>query len=114
MAKDTPGEPSMEQEQSDDRRISEMRNLGPACEQDLNAAGITTAGELRALGAEEAFVKMLLARKDQGRSTKCCNASYLYALYGAIHDVDWRKVPEAQKIEFKKLTTEMRQSGFGK
>ncbi len=87
-----------------------MRNLGPACEQDLNAAGISTAEELIALGPVEAFVKMLIGRKQQGHDTKCCNAAYLYALYGAIHDIDWREVPEEKKQEFKKLTAEMRQS----
>lgn len=95
----------------DDRKISQMRNLGPACEQDLNAAGIQTAQQLIELGAEDAFVKMLIGRKRQGRSGKCCNAAYLYALYGAIHDIDWRELPEKQKSKFKKLTAEMRASG---
>ena len=43
----------------DDRKISDMRNLGPACERDLNAAGIHTAAELKQLGAEGAFIKVL-------------------------------------------------------
>ena len=93
------------------RKISEMKNLGPACELDLNAVGIRTAGQLIELGAEEAFIRMMIGRKKNGRSTKCCNAAYLYALYGAIHDVDWREVPEAKKSEFKSLTAEMRESG---
>ena len=48
--------------QADDRPIDEMRNLGPACARDLNAAGIFTAAELKALEPETAFVKMLYAR----------------------------------------------------
>ena len=95
----------------DGRRISEMRNLGPACEADLNAVGIHTAAELISLGAEAAFMKMLNGRLEQGRSAKCCNAAYLYALYGAIHDIDWREVPEPQKDTFKRLAAEMRDSG---
>lgn len=95
---------------SDNRPIRTMRNLGPACEQDLNAVGIHTAEQLTALGPEKAFVKILIGRKQQGRGAKCCNAAYLYALYGAIHDIDWRDVPESKKQEFKKLTAEMRQS----
>jgi len=95
----------------DNRRISEMRNLGPACEHDLNEAGIKTAQQLLDLGAVDAFVKMLTVRKAEGRSTKCCNAAYLYALYGAIHDIDWRELPDAKKTEFKQLTAEMRESG---
>lgn len=98
----------------DQRAISEMRNLGPACEQDLNAAGITNAEQLIELGAEEAFVQMMIARKKHGLSTKCCNAVYLYALHGAIHDIDWRELPESKKSEFKEFTAELRQSGqFG-
>lgn len=95
----------------DDRKISDMRNLGPACERDLNAAGVHTAAELKQLGAEGAFIKVLAGRLKQGRSAKCCNAAYLYALYGAIHDIDWRELPEKKKAEFKELTAEMRESG---
>ncbi len=94
----------------DERRISEMRNLGPACERDLEQAGITTAHQLKELGAEGAFIKMLAARKERGESMKCCNAAYLYALYGAIHDIDWRELPEEKKVEFKQLTADMRQT----
>jgi len=96
---------------TDERPIAEMRNLGPACERDLNAAGIFTAEQLKALGPEEAFVQMLIARVNQGRSAKCCNAAYLYAFYGALHDIDWRDLPEEKKAYFKEFTAELRQSG---
>lgn len=99
------------QPEDDDRPISAMRNLGPACEKDLNAAGIMTAGDVIRLGAEETFLRMLLARREQGRSTGACNAAYLYAIYAAIHDIDWRDVPEKKKSEFKALTADMRESG---
>lgn len=92
-------------------KISDMRNLGPAVEKDLHAAGIFSAAEVRALGVEQAFLKMLDGRKKVGRSAKCCNALYLYSFYGAIHDVDWREVPEDKKREFKAWTEELRQSG---
>jgi len=95
----------------DTRTISEMRNLGPACEQDLNAVGITTAQQVIDLGTEEVFIRMLLGRLQQGRSASSCKAAYLYAIYGAIHDLDWRKVPEPKKLEFKELTAELRNSG---
>lgn len=97
---------------ADTRPISQLRNLGPVCEQDLKAAGIQTADQLKQLGAEAVFVKMLNARKERGLSVGCCNAAYLYALYGAIHDIDWRDIPEAKKSEFKSLTAEMRASGL--
>lgn len=93
------------------RRISEMRNLGPACEADFNAVGITTAKQLIKLGPIEAFLRMLVGRQKQGRSAKCCNAAYLYALHGAIHDLDWRELPESVTTEYKQFTAELRESG---
>jgi hypothetical protein len=98
----------------DDRRISELRNLGPACERDLNDAGIFTAQQLKVLGPEDAFIQMLAARKDRGCAAKCCNAAYLYALYGAIHDTDWRDTPTQKKAQFKAFAANVRESGqFG-
>lgn len=92
-------------------KISDMRNLGPAVEKDMHAAGVFSAAEVRALGVEQAFLKMLDGRLKAGRSAKCCNALYLYSFYGAIHDVDWRAVPEHKKREFKTWTEQLRQSG---
>ena len=88
-----------------------MRNLGPAVEKDLNAAGIFTAKEVMKLGPEQAFLKMLEGRMKIGRSAKCCSALYLYSFYGAVHDVDWRKVPARKKAEFKALTEKLRKTG---
>ncbi|NND96963.1 MAG: hypothetical protein HKN47_06505 [Pirellulaceae bacterium] len=96
---------------SDERKISEMRNLGPACEADLNAVGICTAQDVIDRGVEVTFMQMLEGRKKTGRSTKCCNAAYLYAIHGAIHDIDWRKVPVRKKQQYKRLTAELRSSG---
>lgn len=96
---------------NDNRKISEMRNLGPAVEKDLAAIGITHAQQVIDLGAEETFLRMLHGRMKLGRSAKCCSAAYLYALYGAIHDVDWRELPEDIKEQFKSWTAELRASG---
>lgn len=54
---------------------------------------------------------MLEGRMKISRSAKCCNALYLYSIYGAIHDIDWRAVPEKKKNEFKRWTEELRASG---
>lgn len=101
----------MAKRKRDSRRISELRNLGPACEQDLNAVGIFTADDIREYGVEGTFVSMLSGRIERGLSAKCCNAAYLYALYGAIHDIDWRALPENKKDEFKSFAAELRESG---
>ncbi len=97
--------------QKDKRAISEMRNMGPACEPDLNAAGIMIAEDVIRIGPEETFIRMLLGRIQTGRSAKCCNASYLYAIHGAIHDLDWRAIPDEKKAEYKSLAAELRASG---
>jgi DNA transformation protein len=93
------------------RPLSYLRNLGPVCQKDLNAAGIFTREQLIEIGAEGVFVRRLEAREARGISGKRCNAAYLYAIYGAIHDIDWRKIPEAKKKAFKQLAAELRQSG---
>lgn len=93
------------------RSISEMRNLGPACEQDLNSVGIKRAQDVIDLGVEETFIRMLIGRVQQGRSAKCCNAAYLYAIHGAVHDCDWRKLPEDVKEKYKSFAAELRAPG---
>lgn len=92
----------------DDRPIIELRNLGPACEEDLTSAGIHTAGDIRKLSVKEAFLLAMSARQAAGKSTHGYNAAFLYALYGAIHDVDWREVPEAKRDDFKAFTASLR------
>jgi hypothetical protein len=92
------------------RPLSELKNLGPVCQEDLNAVGIETLSDLQQLGAEKAFLKMLEGRKRNGKETKCCNAAYLYAIYGAINDIDWRDIPSEKKLEFKAFTAELRRS----
>ena len=96
---------------NDGSSISQMRNLRPACEADLNSVGIFSADDVKKLGVEETFLRVLIGRKKMGRSTAGCNATYLYALYGAIHDIDWREIPENKKREYQKLAADIRESG---
>lgn len=88
-----------------------MKNLGAAVEADLKAAGVTKSEQVLKLGAEKTFLKMLDGRLKRKRSASCCNALYLYAIYSAINDIDWRDVPEKKKNEFKKFTSDLRKSG---
>ena len=91
-----------------DTPIIELRNLGPACEEQLNAVGIYTAGDIRKLGVEETFELTMRGRMQRGQGGHCFNAAYLYAIYGAINDIDWREVPEKKKEQFKALTKRLR------
>lgn len=88
-----------------------MRNLGPAIEKDLFAAGVCSANAVLRLGVEKTFLKMLDGRLKLKRNAKCCNALYLYSIYGAINDIDWRDVPNSKKMEFKTFTEKLRRSG---
>ena len=91
-----------------DPSIRAMRNLGPACQRDLHQASIYTAEEVVKLGPKEAFLRIIKEKIARGGDLKCINAAYLYALYGAVHDVDWREVPEQVKREYKQLTARLR------
>ncbi len=93
------------------KKVSDMRNLGPAVEKDLNAMGIYFADQVIKMGPEKSFIKMLEGRMKINRSSKCCNALYLYSFYGAIHNLDWRQIPTNKKSEFKILTEKLRKSG---
>ena len=98
------------------RRISQLRNLGPACERDLNAVEIHTLADIKRVGIERVFVRLMEGRIVRGERPICFNACYLYALYGAVHDCDWRDVPETKKRAFKRLTASLREkySGFAR
>ena len=91
----------------DRRRIGEMRNLGPVCEEILNAAGIVTAEQLIQMGVEEAFERMVALRIERGEKN-IIHAAFLYALYGAVEDCRWQDVPEPKKIEFKAIAARLR------
>lgn len=67
-------------------RLGDLRNLGPASERMLATAGITTYDELEALGAAQAYRRVVAAGAHPTRIL-------LWALEGALLDVDWRDLP---------------------
>ena len=46
---------------SDDAPVSSLPNLGPKVEADCARAGITSAAQLRALGTDEAYARLIAA-----------------------------------------------------
>ncbi|MBP1806030.1 TfoX/Sxy family DNA transformation protein [Rubellimicrobium aerolatum] len=62
--------------------ISTLRNLGPATESAFLRAGISTAEELRALGADRAYARLL----DAGERP---HFIAYYVLHMAIQDRPW-------------------------
>ncbi len=96
-----------------EKPIHQLRNLGPAFERDLNAVGIYTLADIKKHGVEATFLQMMQGRRQKAKKQNkkggtCFNAAYLYALYGAVHNIDWREVPESKKKQFKKLTQQLR------
>jgi DNA transformation protein len=69
-----------------------LRNLGKTSAQWLHASGIHTAEDLRRLGAVSAYLEV----RSRG-----FNASrvLLYAIDGALQDVNWKELSAARKTE---------------
>lgn len=66
-------------------RLEDVVNIGPALAHDLRAVGVTDLAGLRALGADEAWVRMHAAGCHD------CLSSLL-ALEGAVRGVRWMQI----------------------
>jgi DNA transformation protein and related proteins len=72
--------------------LSELRGLGPASLQMLTRVGITSAAQLR-----KADLFKLYARIKQTHPRASINL--LYAMIGAVEDMDWRAVAKDRRTE---------------
>lgn len=70
--------------------LHELKNLGAATVNILNAIGVSTADDLQRLGAVEAY------RRVKSRGIKVSRAM-LYALEGALRDIPWKQLDPATK-----------------
>ena len=70
---------------------AQLRNLGPASARMLSAAGITSIAQLQRLGAVTAFVRIK-------RKRPAASLNLLYALEGALLDMDWRVVRRERRL----------------
>lgn len=73
---------------------SGLPNIGPVVEKQLNAAGVKTGGELRALGAREAWLRI------QAFDPSAC-IRRLLAPEGAIRGVPKAALPPEARAELK-------------
>lgn len=76
-------------------RLTDMPNIGPKLADNLNKIGVTAPGQLRAMGAEEAFLRVR-AQVDQ---TACRHQ--LEALAGAVEGVKKSLLSPERKAELK-------------
>lgn len=70
-----------------------LRNLGPKSRSWLAEVGIENRADLARVGIIEAYC--LVAER------RPVSLVLLWALWGALHDQDWREVPEPTKIALK-------------
>jgi len=71
-------------------RLRDLRNLGPASERILIAAGINTPDELDRLGSLEAYRCAIAAGGHR-------SLNFLWSMDAALLDVDWRDLPQDRK-----------------
>ena len=71
--------------------VASLRNLGPKSAMMLAEAGISTVGELRALGAVRAYLRVKSLRP------KSASLSLLWAIAAGLEDRDWRELSKSEK-----------------
>ncbi len=76
--------------------LANLRNLGPVSAEQLAEIGILNEEGLRAVGVVVAFTRI---RFRFGNQT---SLNMLWALEGALTDIDWRKIPPSRKEQLKK------------
>ncbi len=77
-------------------KLTEMPNIGKVVAEKLIQVGITTPEELKAVGSEQAFIR--LQTIDE---TACL--SMLQALEGAVQGMRWHNLPRERKEELKEF-----------
>ena len=71
-----------------------LRNLGPVSLGWLREIGICSVADLEGTGAVEAYCRV----RARGHNA---SLNLLYALEGALMDVDWRELPAEVKADLK-------------
>jgi len=83
-----------------EKLAKKLKNIGPKTAKKLIAAGIDSPEKLKKLGAVESYFRLLKSGNFDGTF----HAAFLYALEGAIENVDWREISAEKKREFRDLT----------
>lgn len=85
--------------------ISTIKNLGPAMEQSFNAAGIQTAEELREMGADAAYARLISS------GTRPHFIGY-YVLHMALQGRPWNDCKGEEKKALRKKFDELKAEHF--
>ena len=81
--------------------VTSMKNIGAAMQTKLQAIGIQSAEALRQLGSKAAFVRL------KANYPEVCLV-HLYALQGAVADVELEMLPQAVKDDLKVFSDSMK------
>ena len=81
--------------------LTSMRNIGREMARKLTAAGIDTPGKLLQAGAKQAFFQLATLYPN------VCLV-HLYALEGAVRDVDLNSLPEGTKEDLREFNGALR------
>jgi DNA transformation protein len=76
--------------------LTQLPNIGKVVAEKLLQVGITRPEELRALGSEQSFIRILTIDE-----TACL--SMLQALEGAVQGIRWHDLPKERKEELKEF-----------
>ena len=76
--------------------LTSLRNIGKELDRKLRSINISTVDELKAVGSEEAFIKMKTLYPN------VCLV-HLYSLEGAILDIDYNQLPDDVKKRLKEF-----------
>jgi DNA transformation protein len=74
--------------------LTGLPNIGVVVAEKLRAAGVTTPGQLKALGSVEAALR-IRALAEKSEDAPC--ASMLSGLEGAIRGVRWHTIPKDER-----------------
>ena len=77
--------------------LTSMMNIGKEMEKKLTSIGIESAEELISSGAKDAFFRL-----KQKYPNVCL--VHLYTLEGAIHNIQYNRLPEDMKKELKEFS----------
>ena len=86
--------------------LTTMRNIGGERARKLRAVGIGSREELLEAGAKETFFRLKI------RWPQVCLV-HLYALEGAVRDVDFNALPQETKEDLKTFNDYLRNGGGG-
>ncbi len=81
-------------------KLTSMKNIGKELERKLKTIDVHQADDLKRLGSKETFFQLKKSFPE------VCLV-HLYALEGAIMDIEFNKLPEETKVDLKKFAKQI-------